>query len=122
MSASGVWFLVVGGSAALTHLGVFTLVHDAMPAEWANALGFVVAFGVSFVGHRRLSFRDTGTSIQTSLLRFVLTALAGFVCNEAVFVLLLRGLDWPALLALISAMLAAAGQTFVLSRYWAFRR
>ena len=122
MSASGIWFLVVGGTAALTHMAVFTLAQDTMPAEWANALGFVVAFGVSFVGHRRLSFKDAGTSVKTSLLRFVLTALAGFVCNEAVFMLLLRGLQWPALLALFSALLVAAGQTFVLSRFWAFRR
>lgn len=122
MSTSGIWFLVVGGTSALTHMAIFTLAQDAMPAEWANALGFVVAFGVSFVGHRHFSFKDAGTSVKTSLLRFVLTALAGFACNEAVFVLLLRGLHWPALLALFSALLVAAGQTFVLSRFWAFRR
>lgn len=93
-----------------------------MPAELANALGFCVAFGVSFVGHRHLSFKDASTSVKTSLLRFVLTALAGFACNEGVFVVLLRVLDWPALLALCSALVVAAGQTFVLSRFWAFRR
>jgi hypothetical protein len=31
--------------------------------ELANALGFVVAFGVSFVGHRWLSFRGAGTGV-----------------------------------------------------------
>lgn len=122
MSASGIWFLLVGGTAALTHLAVFALARDAMPPELANALGFCVAFGVSFVGHRRLSFKDASTSVKTSLLRFVLTALAGFACNEGVFMLLLRVLDWPALLALCSALVLAAGQTFVLSRFWAFRR
>lgn len=122
MSASGFWFLAVGGTAALTHMGVFALTQSRLPPEWANALGFCVAFCVSFIGHRRLSFRDAATSVATSLRRFVLTALAGFACNEGVFVLLLRGLDWPPLLALFSALVVAAGQTFVLSRYWAFRR
>ena len=58
----------------------------------------------------------------TSFRRFAVTALAGFASNELVFVLLLRGLGLPSLLALFLALLFAAGQTFVLSRFWAFRR
>ena len=121
-SKSSLWFLAVGASAAATHMGVFALTRDAMWPELANALGFVIAFMVSFAGHRLLSFKDAGTSVATSLLRFALTALAGFASNEFIFVLLLRGLALPALLALFLALLFAAGQTFVLSRFWAFRR
>lgn len=122
---TGIWFLVTGASAALTHVGVFALVTHAWPSWWpelANALGFVVAFGVSFVGHRWLTFQDTRTPLLTSLLRFSGTALAGFVCNEAVFSLLVRGAGWPSGPALFVALLVAAGQTFVLGRFWAFRR
>lgn len=120
--ASGLWFLVVGASAALTHIAVFALAQPYLLAELANAAGFVVAFGVSFGGHRRLSFRDAGTTLAQSFARFSLTALAGFAANEAVFALLLRVAGWPALLALLAALVAAAGQTFLLSRFWAFRR
>jgi putative flippase GtrA len=81
-----------------------------------------VAFVVSFAGHRFLSFKDTSTSVATSLRRFVVTALGGFASNELVFVLLLRGLGLPGLLALLIALVFAAGQTFVLSRFWAFKR
>ena len=122
MSRTGFWFLVVGGSAALTHMGVFALTQQLMWPELANALGFVVAFGVSFSGHRLLSFQDAGTSVRQSLARFAVTALGGFGTNELVFVALLRGLGLPALWALFFALGVAAGQTFVLSRYWAFRR
>ena len=122
MSASTFWFLVVGGAAAATHMGIFALAQPHMWPELANALGFCVAFVVSFAGHRLLSFTDTSTSVATSLRRFGVTALAGFASNELVFVLLLRGLQWPSLLALFLALLFAAGQTFVLSRFWAFRR
>ena len=122
MSASTFWFLAVGGSAALTHLGVFALAQAHMWPELANGLGFVIAFVVSFAGHRWLSFQDAGTSVGTSLQRFAVTALAGFATNELIFVLLLRGLGWPPLLALFVALVFAAGQTFVLSRFWAFRR
>ena len=122
LGRSGVAFLVVGTAAALTHLGVFALAEPHLWPEVANALGFGVAFFVSFAGHRWLSFRDAGTTVAQSLGRFALTALAGFAANEAVFVLLLRGLGWPSLLALGAALVVAAGQTFVLSRFWAFRR
>ncbi len=122
MNASTFWFLAVGGGAALTHMGVFELARPHLLPELANALGFCVAFLVSFAGHRRLSFQDAGTSVGTSFRRFGVTALAGFASNEMVFVLLLRGLQWPPLLALFVALVVAAGQTFVLSRFWAFRR
>jgi putative flippase GtrA len=122
LSASTFWFLAVGVTSALTHMGVFALAQHEMRPELANALGFVVAFFVSFAGHRHLSFKGAVTSMGTSLTRFAITALAGFAGNEVVFVLLLRALACPPLVALFVAMVFAAGQTFLLSRYWAFRR
>ncbi len=119
---SGLWFLAVGGTAALTHLVVFALTQHRLWPELANATGFLVAFMVSFGGHRLLSFRDAATTVARSFQRFVVTALAGFATNEGVFVLLLRVADWPALLALLVALVVAAGQTFLLSRFWAFSR
>jgi len=118
----GLWFLVVGASAALTHVLVFALAKDWMLPELANAIGFSVAFFVSFFGHRRLSFQDTTISLLQSLRRFSVTAVAGFICNELVFMLLLRGLGWSSMTALLLALVLAAGQTFVLSRFWAFAR
>lgn len=119
---SGLWFVAVGTASALTHLAVFALTQHVLWPELANASGFTVAFFVSFGGHRLLSFRDAGTTVGQSFQRFALTALAGFAANEAVFVLLLRVAGWPALAALLVALVVAAGQTFLLSRFWAFRR
>ena len=119
---SGFWFLVVGSAAAATHMGVFELTKAHLWPELANAAGFCVAFVVSFAGHRRLSFQDAGTSFWQSLRRFAATALAGFVANELMFVALLRGLNLPDWLALFFALVFASAQTFLLSRFWAFRR
>lgn len=119
---SGLWFVVVGACAALTHMAVFALTEALVWPELANALGFGVAFFVSFAGHRRLSFADAQTPLWQSLRRFAVTATGGFVTNELLFVLLLRGFEWPSWLALFVALVLAAGQTFVLSRYWAFKR
>lgn len=116
------WFGLVGAAAAATHAAVFALSAPAIWPELANALGFALAFFVSFFGHRWLSFQDAALPLWTSLRRFALTALAGFAANEVVFVLALRGLGWWPLAALGLGMLAAAGQTYVLARWWAFRR
>lgn len=119
---TGFWFLVVGSSAAFTHMAVFALVAPYMWPELANATGFAIAFFVSFAGHRWLSFQDAGTSLWQSLRRFAITAVAGFVANELMFVLLLRGFEVSSWLALFFALVFASAQTFLLSRFWAFRR
>ena len=122
---SGFWFVLVGASAALTHMAVFTLVLFLVPTLWpeiANVVGFLVAFLVSFVGHRLLSFQDAGTGLMQSFLRFAATAVAGFMTNEAVFIVLFRVLGLSTWLALICGIVLSALQTFVLSRFWAFNR
>ncbi len=119
---TGVWFLVVGASAAVVHIAVFMLASPFMWPEVANAAGFGVAFMVSFTGHRFLSFSDADTRFWQSLRRFAATALAGFAANELMFVALLRGLNLPDWLALFFALVFASAQTFLLSRFWAFRR
>ena len=120
--SSGVWFGLVGASAAGVHLLVFEWARGFMLPELANLVGFLTAFGVSFAGHRWLSFRGTSTGLQQSLLRFFVTAVAGFATNELCFMLALRVAHWPVWPSLVLALLLAAGQTFLLGRWWAFRR
>jgi putative flippase GtrA len=122
LSASARWFIAVGAAAAMVHVGVFEATRRVLQPEISNVTGFGVAFLVSFYGHRFLSFKDTGTSLGASFGRFAVTALAGLATNEAVFVLLYRVLGWADTPALLGGLLFAAGQTFVLTRFWAFRR
>jgi putative flippase GtrA len=123
--SSGLWFFGVAAAAGLTHLAVFFLIEHFLPSvlpEIANFLAFCVAFSVSFMGHRNLSFSDTTNSVEQSLRRFIITSVAGFVCNEIVFSLAIRLLGWPNWLALFAGFAVAGGQTYLLSRYWAFHR
>ena len=121
---SGIWFILVGVSAGLTHLSIYYIATQGIGIlnEWANACGFVVAFFVSFTGHRLLSFKDSTTSVGQSLFRFLITAVAGFFTNEIIFILLFRVLDLNDWLALFFAIAGAAAQTFLLSKFWAFRK
>ena len=124
---SGLWFAVVGVAASVTHFAVYwvltryTVALSGYP-QAANAAGFVVAFGVSFAGHRLLSFSDTSEPALTSLWRFVPTSLAGLLTNELVFSALLRIGAIPDTVALVAGMGAAAIQTYLISRFWVFKR
>jgi putative flippase GtrA len=119
---SGIAFLIVGACAGLTHMGVFHLALPWMLPELANAAGFVIAFWVSFTGHRLLSFKDHATTFNTSFMRFGVTALLGFLANETVFIISHRWWGWAPWLCVLAGMGAASVQTFMLSRFWAFKR
>ena len=119
---SGLWFGSVGAVAALVHMAVFEVLRHFFSPECANLGGFVIAFAVSYAGHRRLSFKDATTSTSQSLFRFAATSLSGFATNALSFMALVYVFQWAVWPALIVAMLLAAAQTFVLSRWWAFRR
>lgn len=121
-------FGIVGLTAAAVHywvvIALVELLHIA-PLQ-ANAGGFIVAFWVSYFGHRHWTFSDAvATHVQgahPSFLRFLLVAVLGFCMNELLFYLLLRYAGWPYYLALAVVVFTVAVMTYVLSRLWAFRR
>lgn len=121
-------FGIVGISAAVVHyLVVIGLVEWGHVAPLlANVGGFVVAFWVSYFGHRHWTFFDAVATHtdgnHPSFLRFLLVAVLGFIMNEVQFYLLLRYFGLPYYFALALVVLTVAVLTYVLSRLWAFRK
>ena len=117
------WFLVVGGTATLVHwAAVVALVEwAAVRPLAANVGGWLAAFGVSFAGHHRLSFRGHATPALAAARRFFVVSAAGFALNQAAYAVLLAktSLSYALLLGVVLASVAAA--TYVASRWWAFR-
>lgn len=116
-------FIAIGGSAAVVHLAVVRLVVDArwlVPA-WANVLGWLVAFAVSFSGHFYWTFARQGTSLVQALPRFFLLSAAGFAINQAAYVLALRFVPWRYDVLLACVLVAVAVGTYVFSKLWAFK-
>lgn len=118
------WFLVVGSAAAAVHWGVVVgMVH-----AWgwrplaANVIGWMVAFGVSFFGHHRLSFRDHRSALGISALRFFAVSAGGFLINETAYALLLKLGEQHFELMLAGVLAGVAVATYLLSRHWAFLR
>lgn len=120
----GVRFIAVGTTAAAVHWGVVRLAVETMglaPLQ-ANVVGWMVAFVVSFSGHRHWTFAATsGLGTGQSLWRFGLVSFTGFVLNELSYAAVLRmgGLRYDVALGLVLVVLAVV--TFVVSRWWAFR-
>lgn len=116
-------FVAVGCVAAIVHWGVavFLVRGGSLGPLVANAVGWLVAFGVSFAGQSTWTFRGHGAPFWRTVGRYFLLSGGGFVINETTYALLLR---WSAVrydFLLAAVLLCVAGLSFVLSRVWAFR-
>lgn len=115
-------FGLVGGLATLVHMLVgVSLIGAGIAALFANLVAFLVAFGVSFIGHYGFSFPEKAASLSSAFRRFILVAIGGFLINESLLALYLWLALGPEVLGLILSTGSAAVVTFFVSRNWAFR-
>ncbi|KTD63813.1 GtrA-like protein [Legionella santicrucis] len=118
-----IYFFGIGGTAALVHLcTVFILVNFLnIPALVANIFAFLIAFNVSFLGHKYFTFSHLHDEKRLSLPHFFLVASSAGVINELLFFLLLEYTTFNYLFALILVLGFVSIYTFVVSRSWACR-
>lgn len=115
------WFGVIGISALLTHFLLVTLlVPLGLQPLVANVLAYLLAFQVSYWGHRRKTFEAGHLPHSQTLPRFFAVASLSFLLNEALYFLLLHFTRLDYRVALLIVLFAVAVVTFVLSRAWAF--
>lgn len=117
------WFTLIGAMAAAVHYVVAVGLESgfAVAPAWANVIGFVFAFPVSYVGHSKLSFAQHTASHRQALPRFLAIALTSFFGNQLLLLSALTWLGWPFWLTLAIVMVIVAFLTYALSRYWAFQ-
>ncbi len=117
------WFTLIGALAAAVHYVVAVSLEAGLgvaPA-WANPCGFLLAFPVSYIGHRKFSFAAQKASHQQAFPRFLLVACGGFLANQLLLLSALRLFPLPFWLTLGVVMVVVAVTTYMLSRYWAFK-
>lgn len=108
----------VGVIATLVHLAVAAAAFIVWPTVSpfvANLMAFIVAFQVSFWGHRRFTFRKDGRAH-----RFFVLALGGFALNNGVLATLLIASSIDGLLAIVIATFTVPLLMYVAARFWAF--
>lgn len=117
------WFFAVGGLATLVHLAtVSTLVRwGGWPPIPANLVGWFVAFGCSYVGHRRRTFAARVVNPAVARRRFFIVSASAFAANQLGYAMLIAFSPLRYDVAVVVTSLAVAVGTYVLSSRWAFR-
>ena len=117
-------FSVVGLSSTVVHFTCVILLveFEALKPLTANIIAFLVAFLVSFFGHRYWTFADTTRSFRHTLPRFLSIAIMSFIINESLYWYLLHIQNMYYPVALIIVLAAVSVFTFTLSKLWAFRQ
>lgn len=116
-------FVLVGGTAAATHLAVVGLlvVLLGMPPLAANVLAFLVAFVVSYNGHALFTFSAARARGWPVVARFFAVACLSFVANELLYYIALNWLHWHYFWSLAAVLVLVAIGTFVISKFWVFK-
>jgi len=115
-------FGIVGLLATAVHAtayGDLVVRHGIGPLQ-ATGAAFVVAFGISFCGHRYWTFAHHRSAFTASLFRFLTASLIGLCSNALIAWTLVDALHLPPLTPLIGVLLITPVIVFLLSRLWAF--
>lgn len=117
------FFSSIGASAALTHLiVVLNLVsYLSLDPLIANIIAFFIAFNISYLGHKHLTFAQIGNDKELSLPHFFFVASSAGILNELLYFLLLRFTDIHYLVGLTLILGLVSVYNFFLSRFWACR-
>lgn len=109
----------VGVLATLIHLGVAAILIYS-PLNWhvvtVNVVAFMVAFQVSFWGHRYFTFRRPG-----HMRRFLVAALLGMLIHNILLIVIYKIGWFGEWLSILLAMAVAPIVVYLLSRFWVFR-
>ena len=115
-------FGIVGALAAAVHFTAVVIQVSlfALHPLIANVIAFLVAFQVSYLGHRHWTFSHTKDGSNQSVWRFFLVAVSSFFVNEGLFYCFLRFTSLPYWVSLAVVLILVAGMTFLLGKFWAF--
>lgn len=117
------FYVAIGGTSALTHvsivLGLVTYIQ--MRPLIANIIAFFIAFNISFLGHKYLTFSNLHGQIQLSLPHFFLVAVSAGLINELLYFLFLQYTHLNYLIALVLVLGLVSIYSYIFSRFWACR-
>lgn len=116
-------FTAVGTTATAVNLStVAVAVPLGLAPLTANAIGFLLSFAWSFVGHARWTFPAEGRDVGVALQRFAVVSLLGFGATEAAYA---GALEWTTVdyrVSLFLVILVLGACKLLASKHWAFAR
>ncbi|KHN65832.1 polysaccharide biosynthesis protein GtrA [Acinetobacter calcoaceticus] len=115
-------FTTTGAAAALTHYSIVILLFKRNIAlHYANLIAFLLAYWVSYFGHRIFTFKAQHISHRQTLPKFTLVAGLGFLFNESFLLLSNLYFSTPVSTLVCVAIVLTSIVTFLLNRFFAFQ-
>lgn len=115
-------FTTTGTAAALTHYSIAMLLFKKHVAlQYANLLAFLLAYWVSYFGHRVFTFKAQHLTHRQTLPKFTLVAGLGFLFNESFLLLSNLYFNVPVSTLVCTAIVLTSMVTFLLNRFFAFQ-
>lgn len=114
-------FGVVGVAASLLHFVAadVTMRVFGVPILLANLIGFILAIGLSYVGHYKLTFQSSADH-KVSVPKFVITAVTGYFINNIVLIILINITGLELSLFILIAIGVSAVVVYLISNRWVF--
>ena len=111
-------FVFVGFLNTVLGISVIFIARQTVSDVAANLLSYLIVVPISFLMHRKLSFRDGGAKLK-AFCRYLPTIFVGYWANYFVLTTLLDGGTDP-YLSQIAALATHVIVTFALSRWFVF--
>ena len=114
-------FMIVGTLAATCHIFVMAVSVEKLlfPPLMANIIAFLIAFVISFAGHKKWTFKGC-THYNTLSIKFFTVAFCTLLLSEFIIYLLYNVWHYHYILATIAALIIVPPVTFALSKLWVF--
>ncbi len=116
-------FGLVGLCAAAVHISLlafFVEIGQLKPLI-ANIIAFIIAFQVSYWGHRIWTFNGTTASHRVALPRLFLVCGTGFIANEGLFYVFLTVFNLPYPIAQFFVLSILPLVSFTMGKFWVFK-
>ncbi len=115
-------FCMVGLAAACVHyLTVVALVEQfSLLPLVANIVAFLVAFNISYLGHRLFTFANATMRHPIAMRRWFLVASINFIANETLYYILMQNFHLDYSIALIIVLSVLPIISFLIAKLWAF--
>lgn len=113
----------VGLVATAVHVGIYLAALPHVLPQIANAVGFVCALSVSYLGHTWFSFVEASGRVgrgRALALRFVAVTAIGYVVNAGWVALTTQVLGLPSGWAAVLIAGATPALTFFLFKFWVY--
>jgi putative flippase GtrA len=115
-------FAMTGAVSGIVFAAVTLLSLRLLPIRetMAVVIGYIAVLPLSFIGHRKLTFRSAGR-VSPEFVRFCISFILGLLASVVAMHVATQWLAMPPFLGVVGAILVVPIITFVVMNLWVFR-